>query len=62
MNSRPDRDQGHQSDSVGVRLFDAGAGAVEWLRTDYDDEWPYESCAVCHGEGRSADVAEAHGL
>jgi OmcA/MtrC family decaheme c-type cytochrome len=45
-----------------VAHMEQNGGAISWTRATYVSEDPYESCTVCHGAGRYADIAIAHGI
>jgi OmcA/MtrC family decaheme c-type cytochrome len=45
---------------IATAHMEQNGGAVLWPRYEWVDEGPYETCALCHGEGRSADVTTLH--
>jgi len=45
-----------------VAHMEQNGGAIDWPRAQYLTEKPYETCAVCHGSGKIADVMPVHGL
>lgn len=51
----------HDSEAS-VAHMEQNGGAIRWSRATYVSEEPFESCSVCHGEGRYADVTVSHGL
>ncbi len=42
--------------------MEQNGGAVNWPRGQYLAEKPVESCAVCHGTGKMADIKVVHAL
>lgn len=49
----------HDAEVTAAHMELNGA-AVEWTRADYDDEQPYETCVICHAQGRVGDVEAFH--
>jgi OmcA/MtrC family decaheme c-type cytochrome len=49
----------HNSDAA-LSHMEINGGAIGWSRSEYFEKAPYESCIVCHGAGRTADVAVVH--
>ena len=42
--------------------YEQNGGMFQGERYMYEADMPVETCALCHGEGRTADVMEVHGL
>jgi mono/diheme cytochrome c family protein len=51
----------HNSDLAEAHM-DQNGGAVLWNRSEWQAEEPYETCALCHGDGGIAAVSDVHGL
>ncbi len=49
----------HDSDAA-VAHMEQNGGAISWERGDLLDYQPIETCTVCHGEGKVADVELVH--
>jgi OmcA/MtrC family decaheme c-type cytochrome len=42
--------------------MEQNGGAIEWERGTWESEKPVETCELCHGPGRMADIAVMHGI
>lgn len=42
--------------------MEQNGGAIEWPRAQWEAERPIETCALCHGPGRMADIAVEHAI
>lgn len=42
--------------------MEQNGGAIEWPRLQWETERPVETCAICHGPGRSVDVDLVHNI
>ena len=51
----------HDSAMAGAHMEQNG-GAMLWPRYQWVEEAPYETCTLCHGSGRTADVSEMHSI
>jgi len=49
----------HFNETALAHMEQNGA-AMYWTRSEYLAEEPFETCELCHGEGRSADIEEMH--
>ena len=51
----------HDSAASAAHMEQNG-GAIKRQRSDWIAEAPFETCEVCHGDGKMADVNLVHGL
>ncbi len=47
---------------MSVAHMEQNGGAIEWERGVWESEKPVETCTICHGPGRMADLEVVHGF
>jgi OmcA/MtrC family decaheme c-type cytochrome len=52
----------HATELSKLHMEHNGASFMTTTRQNYEASTPTESCAICHGEGRSADVKTVHSI